>query len=77
MRFSNNKTAQFMEGTFLVMENLRYSHSCNHVFDLKGSMRNRFVRTDDSEMDNVYQDENFLECEKLIYLLTVHTVHLA
>ena len=56
-----------MEGTFLVMENLRYAHPCNHVFDLKGSMRNRFVRMDDSDLENVYQDENFLQCK--IYIM--------
>nr|WEL12745.1 1-phosphatidylinositol-3-phosphate 5-kinase [Halisarca dujardinii] len=61
VKFSNSRTSQSLEGTFLVMENLRYAHPCNQVFDLKGSMRNRFVRTDDSELDNVYQDENFLQ----------------
>lgn len=63
VRFSNSKTGQSMEGTFIVMENLHYSHHCSPVFDLKGSKRNRLVKSDDSVMDNVYLDENYLQCE--------------
>ena len=47
------------------MENLRYSRSSTKVYDLKGSMRNRLVKT--SVPDNVYQDENLLRCEYTHY----------
>jgi 1-phosphatidylinositol-3-phosphate 5-kinase len=51
----------------IVMENLFYSKKNTHVFDLKGSERNRMINVNsqtnkEPEKDLVLLDENFLRC---------------
>jgi len=53
------------EKHLMVMENLFYKKNVGKMFDLKGSIRNRFVRPNTSNEDKtmVLQDENLLESE--------------
>ncbi|KAJ5171991.1 hypothetical protein N7492_004584 [Penicillium capsulatum] len=44
----------------LLMENLFYDRKSNHIFDLKGSMRNRKVKST-GESDEVLLDENMVD----------------
>mmetsp|Transcript_46987 Transcript_46987/g.77981 ORF Transcript_46987/g.77981 Transcript_46987/m.77981 type:complete len:1540 (-) Transcript_46987:280-4899(-) len=45
----------------IVMPNVFYATPVTHIFDLKGSVRNRYVKTKPGETDRVLLDENFLE----------------
>ena len=47
--------------TLFVMENLFYGRTTSQVFDLKGSLRNRFVRASPDKPNVVLQDENLCE----------------
>ncbi|XP_028393496.1 1-phosphatidylinositol 3-phosphate 5-kinase-like isoform X2 [Dendronephthya gigantea] len=47
---------------FLVMDNLLYNCKVDQIFDLKGSVRSRYVNTlPDNEVEKVLLDENLLE----------------
>ncbi|XP_068752478.1 1-phosphatidylinositol 3-phosphate 5-kinase-like isoform X2 [Montipora capricornis] len=58
--YKNSQTGGTMRQDVLVMENLFYDRNIDKTFDLKGSMRSRYVQT--SGMNNdVLLDENLLE----------------
>ena len=45
----------------VVMDNVLYGSFCTHVFDLKGSMRNRHINAANTDIGQTLLDENFLE----------------
>lgn len=49
-----------MKMDILVMENLFYDTSVKKVFDLKGSMRNRYAEKTGKDVE-VFLDENLVE----------------
>ncbi|XP_066249810.1 1-phosphatidylinositol 3-phosphate 5-kinase isoform X1 [Euwallacea similis] len=55
----------------LVMDNLFYKRDVSQKFDLKGSVRNRFVVPDNREGEIVWHDENLLKmtCDNPLYVL--------
>ncbi|RKP02070.1 hypothetical protein CXG81DRAFT_11243 [Caulochytrium protostelioides] len=61
--FKNQQTGKSTKLDFLVMENLWYDRKISRIFDLKGSIRNRHVRSTGKE-NEVLLDENLVE---LIY----------
>lgn len=63
----------------IVLENLFYSKKFTHVFDLKGSERNRLVNVPQVsskqqalDKDLVLLDENFLRCKSTNLSTTYH-----
>ncbi|PSN57689.1 hypothetical protein C0J52_00310 [Blattella germanica] len=62
-----------LRSNLLVMENLFYSRSVTHKFDLKGSVRNRLVNPTAADRDGeiVLMDENLLNmtCDDPLYIL--------
>jgi len=54
--FRNEKTGRTMKQEVLIMENVFYNRQISQTFDLKGSMRNRYVQSGD-----VMLDENLVE----------------
>lgn len=58
--FRNTITNLTMKEDVLVIENLFYLHKCSKVFDLKGSLRNRYLQPNNKDSD-VLLDENLLE----------------
>lgn len=64
--YTNSNTNSSSEYYFMVMKNLFYNRNISQRFDLKGSMRNRLVNTDDPDnTESVLMDENLLRltCE--------------
>ncbi|KAI7881566.1 hypothetical protein K492DRAFT_161464 [Lichtheimia hyalospora FSU 10163] len=61
--YKNTVTGKSMRMDVLVMENLFYQRKIKQIYDLKGSMRNRHVRST-GKQDEVLLDENLVE---LIY----------
>lgn len=59
--FKNPVTGKSIRLDVLIMENLFYNRKFTKIFDLKGSMRNRHVSTE--EKHAVLLDENLVECE--------------
>ncbi|KAL9957912.1 hypothetical protein ACROYT_G034867 [Oculina patagonica] len=58
--YKNSHTSATMRQDVLVMENLFYDRKIDKTFDLKGSMRSRYVQTSGLKND-VLLDENLLE----------------
>ena len=58
--FRNTITNQSMKEDVLVIENLFYPCKCSKVFDLKGSLRNRYMQSNNKDSE-VLLDENLLE----------------
>ncbi|KAI8978967.1 hypothetical protein BDB01DRAFT_798761 [Pilobolus umbonatus] len=58
--FYNNVTGKSMKMDIVVMENLFYETSIKKVYDLKGSMRNRYAEKTGKEVE-VFLDENLVE----------------
>lgn len=60
--YRNLTTSATLRSNLLVMENLFYSRSVTHKFDLKGSVRNRLVNPTAADRDGeiVLLDENLL-----------------
>jgi len=58
--YKNSQTSATMRQDVLVMENLFYDRKIDKTFDLKGSMRSRYVQTSGLKND-VLLDENLLE----------------
>ncbi|GAN02437.1 conserved hypothetical protein [Mucor ambiguus] len=58
--FYNNVSGKSMKMDILVMENLFYDTSVKKVFDLKGSMRNRYAEKTGKDVE-VFLDENLVE----------------
>lgn len=54
----------------LVMENLFYDTSVKKVFDLKGSMRNRYAEKTGKDVE-VFLDENLVESKHYIIPLSL------
>lgn len=64
--YTNSATQSSSEYYFMVMRNLFYKRKIAQRFDLKGSMRNRLVHTDDPDnTQHVLMDQNLLRitCE--------------
>ena len=61
--YRNPVTNTAQKQDLLVMENLFYKRKMSQVFDLKGSIRNRHVKTTGQEVqpDLVLMDENLLK----------------
>ncbi|KAJ2333183.1 Mitochondrial distribution and morphology protein 12, partial [Coemansia sp. RSA 2671] len=57
--YRNARTRKWVKMNVIIMENLFYERTCKPTFDLKGSERNRMV--DESGMNEVLQDENFVK----------------
>ncbi len=66
--FRNSRTGSSKRLDVLVMENLLYEHSINKVFDLKGSMRSRFIDPSKESSGDVLLDENYLQCMYVILI---------
>lgn len=59
--YTDSTTQACSEFHFMVMKNLFYNRNISQRFDLKGSMRNRLVETDDPDNnDHVLLDENLI-----------------
>ncbi|KAI9254059.1 hypothetical protein BY458DRAFT_462342 [Sporodiniella umbellata] len=58
--FYNNVSGKSMKMDILVMENLFYEHSVKMVYDLKGSLRNRYASKTGKNVE-VLLDENLVE----------------
>ncbi|CAO3636569.1 unnamed protein product [Mucor hiemalis] len=58
--FYNNASGKSMKMDILVMENLFYDTAVKEVYDLKGSMRNRYAEKTGKDVE-VYLDENLVE----------------
>ncbi|KAI7898306.1 uncharacterized protein BX663DRAFT_525376 [Cokeromyces recurvatus] len=58
--FYNNASGKSMKMDILVMENLFYDIPIKQVFDLKGSMRNRYAEKTGKDVE-VFLDENLVE----------------
>ena len=69
--FCNYRTGSSKRLDVLVMENLLYEHSTNKVFDLKDSMRSRFIDPSKESSGDVLLDENYLQCTCYLFKLTV------
>eukprot|EP00051_Salpingoeca_urceolata_P003337 m.57058 g.57058 ORF g.57058 m.57058 type:complete len:1849 (+) comp12693_c0_seq1:1027-6573(+) len=67
--FTNTQTGREMKQSVLIMENLFYNRRIGRIFDLKGSMRSRYVKTTGRD-DDVLLDENLLEfiCESPLFV---------
>ncbi|CAG8470457.1 8558_t:CDS:10 [Ambispora gerdemannii] len=67
--YKNEQDGKNMKIDVIVMENLFYERKISKIFDLKGSMRNRHVRSTGKE-NEVLLDENLLELlhDKPLYL---------
>ncbi|XP_071791852.1 1-phosphatidylinositol 3-phosphate 5-kinase-like [Asterias amurensis] len=59
--YQNPITNTAQKHVLLIMENLFYQRQMGQVFDLKGSIRNRHVKTTGQEPDLVLMDENLLK----------------
>lgn len=69
--YTNNSTQSSTEYYFMVMKNLFYKRNISQRFDLKGSVRNRLVETDDPDnTEHVLMDENLLRitCEHPLFI---------
>ncbi|RKP20389.1 SAICAR synthase-like protein [Rozella allomycis CSF55] len=71
----NANTGKTSKIDFLIMENLLSDNHYDHIFDLKGSLRNRNVQP---TAGSVLQDENFIEfiSQKPLYLKESSKLHL-
>ena len=58
--YKNSVTGKSLKIDVLVMENLFYGRNISKIFDLKGSMRNRHVRST-GQQSEVLLDENLME----------------
>ncbi|KJE93967.1 phosphatidylinositol-3-phosphate/phosphatidylinos itol 5-kinase [Capsaspora owczarzaki ATCC 30864] len=58
--YKNHETGRTLKQDLLVMENLFYGRKITKAFDLKGSVRSRYVQATGNDSE-VLMDENFLE----------------
>lgn len=67
--YQNSHNRRAVKQDVLVMENLFYKHTIPRIFDLKGSLRSRYVTSTGKEGD-VLLDENLVEfmCSSPLYL---------
>jgi hypothetical protein len=56
-----NSSGKTIKQEVMVMENLFYKRKISRIFDLKGSVRNRLVKSTGDEKE-VLLDENLLQC---------------
>lgn len=69
--YTNSATQSSTEYYFMVMRNLFYNRNISQRFDLKGSVRNRLVDTDDPDnTEHVLMDENLLRiaCDHPLFI---------
>lgn len=69
--YTDSATQTSSEFHFMVMKNLFHNRNISQRFDLKGSMRNRLVETDDPDNnDHVLLDENLIRitCDCPLYI---------
>jgi 1-phosphatidylinositol-3-phosphate 5-kinase len=66
--FKNSDTNTTMRQDVLVMENLFYNKRVSKIYDLKGSVRSRYVQS--STKEDVLMDENLLEtiCDNPLFI---------
>ena len=67
--YQNSQNRKAIKQDVLVMENLFYNHTVPRIFDLKGSMRSRYVQSTGKTGD-VLLDENLVEfmCSSPLYV---------
>ncbi|XP_050432860.1 putative 1-phosphatidylinositol 3-phosphate 5-kinase isoform X2 [Adelges cooleyi] len=70
VRYRNSIKGSSFNSNLLVMENLFYNKNISHIFDLKGSVRNRLVDPNSQDGEIVLLDENLIKmsCESPIYV---------
>lgn len=61
VRYRNTVKGSSFNSNLLVMENLFYNKNISHIFDLKGSVRNRLVDPNTQEGEIVLLDENLIK----------------
>lgn len=70
VRYRNTVKGSSFNSNLLVMENLFYNKNISHIFDLKGSVRNRLVDPNSQDGEIVLLDENLIKmsCESPLYV---------
>ncbi|XP_025408093.1 putative 1-phosphatidylinositol 3-phosphate 5-kinase isoform X2 [Sipha flava] len=70
VRYRNTDKGSSFNSNLLVMENLFYNKNISHIFDLKGSVRNRLVDPSSQDGEIVLLDENLIKmsCESPLYV---------
>lgn len=63
VRYRNSVKGTSFDSNLLVMENLFYNRNISHIFDLKGSVRNRLVDPNSQDGEIVLLDENLIKSE--------------
>lgn len=61
VRYRNTAKGSSFNSNLLVMENLFYNKNISHIFDLKGSVRNRLVDPNSQDGEIVLLDENLIK----------------
>lgn len=61
VRYRNTVKGTSFNSNLLVMENLFYDKNISHIFDLKGSVRNRLVDPNSQDGEIVLLDENLIK----------------
>lgn len=61
VRYRNTVKGSSFNSNLLVMENLFYNKNISHIFDLKGSVRNRLVDPNSQDGEIVLLDENLIK----------------
>lgn len=65
VRYRNTVKGSSFNSNLLVMENLFYNKNISHIFDLKGSVRNRLVDPNSQDGEIVLLDENLIKSKFL------------
>lgn len=61
VKYHNTDKGSSFTSNLLVMENLFYNKNISHIFDLKGSVRNRLVDPNSQDGEIVLLDENLIK----------------
>ena len=64
--FKNSSTGKQIKMDVVVMENIFWGRQISKIFDLKGSVRNRLVKSTGNQAE-VLLDENLMQCELCSY----------
>lgn len=77
VRYRNTVKGSSFNSNLLVMENLFYNKNISHIFDLKGSVRNRLVDPNSQDGEIVLLDENLIKSKftKNINLLRLFLIN--
>lgn len=65
VKYRNTVKGSSFNSNLLVMENLFYNKNISHIFDLKGSVRNRLVDPNSQDGEIVLLDENLIKSKFL------------